>query len=329
MPSRTTTATATAAVDDGKLRRAVGQRVITPFGGTSPDATILRLARQGKIGGIILFGPNIVSVRQVRAAVDRLQRAARAGGNPPLLITVDQEGGLVKRFGSLPPTVSPREQNTVSKAARQGRSSAVALQQAGVNVNLAPVADVTNDPDSFLYSRSYPRPEQVCAFAQASRKAGVIPVLKHFPGLGGAPANTDDAGVTLHASRSTLVKRAAAYRRCGTTGLVMVNSARYSALGDGPALLRPETYALLKRTLGLPNVLTISDSLQAQALVPYRNLYVRAVRAGLDLLLSTGSEATAEGIYTAVYRAARSGALDAGEVIAGAERIRRLKAGLT
>jgi beta-glucosidase-like glycosyl hydrolase len=120
--------------------------------------------------------------------------------------------------------------------------------------------------------------------------------------------------------------RAVAYRRCGETGLVMVNSARYTALGDGPALLRPQTYRLL-RSLGV-SAPTISDSLQARALTPYRHVPIRAVRAGLDLLLSTGGQQTANDIYLGLLGAVRRGELDAAAIAAGAERIRALKARL-
>jgi beta-N-acetylhexosaminidase len=304
------------------LDRMIGQRIVTAYDGVSPDAGILRLARQGRIGGVILFGRNIVTLAQVKRDLGRLQAAARAGGNPPLLVSVDQEGGTVKRFASLPPTSSPRAM-TRAQASSQGAATAKALKSVGVNVNLAPVADVTHDPGSFLYSRAFASPAATCNFAKATRSNGVIPTLKHFPGLGGAAANTDDASVTLPASLTTLKRRATAYRRCGNQGLVMVNSARYRALGSVPALLHKQTYALL-RSLHV-SAPTISDSLQAQALAGIAHAPIRAVQAGLDLLLSTGSERTAEQIYLGLAGASRDGTLSARQITAGAERIAKLK----
>jgi beta-glucosidase-like glycosyl hydrolase len=128
--------------------------------------------------------------------------------------------------------------------------------------------------------------------------------------------------VPLRTPRATLLRRAAAYRACADGGLVMVNSARYAALGPGPALLRRETYRLL-RDLDV-TAPTITDSLQAQALAGLRHVPLRAVQAGVDLLLTTGSQATAADIYLGLAGASRRGELGAARVMAGAERIARL-----
>jgi beta-N-acetylhexosaminidase len=80
----------------------LGQRIMVGFSGTAAPAALLARIRGGQVGAVILFGGNIVSDRQVRALTSSLQGAARAGGNPPLLIATDQEGGQIKRFPSGP-----------------------------------------------------------------------------------------------------------------------------------------------------------------------------------------------------------------------------------
>jgi beta-N-acetylhexosaminidase len=296
----------------------VGQRIVTAIDGVSPNAGLLRLARRGRIGGVILFARNIRSVAQVRRDMRRLQAAAKGGGNPPLLVTVDQEGGTVKRFRNLPPSTSPRRMTNPGK---EGAATAKALKRAGVNVDLAPVADVTSNPASFLYDRSHKSATATCAFARGLAAGGVRPTLKHFPGLGGAPANTDDASVTLRASRKTLAARAKAYRSCGSRGLVMLSNARYAAFGNVPALIAPAVYRFLRTFTKAP---TITDSLQAAALTGTAHVPIRAVQAGVDLLLNTGSQRTAEEIYLGLR-----GALSAREMTASAERIANLKRQLT
>jgi beta-N-acetylhexosaminidase len=77
------------------------------FPGTTAPATLLTRIRAGQVGAVILFGANIASDRQVRVLTKALQSAAHAGGNPPLLIATDQEGGHVKRFPNGPPFLSP------------------------------------------------------------------------------------------------------------------------------------------------------------------------------------------------------------------------------
>lgn len=281
----------------------MGQRIITAIDGVSPNAALLRAARRGRIGGVILFARNIRSVAQVRRDMRRLQAAA--GGT--LLITIDQEGGAVKRFQSLPPTTSPRRM-TVSRARREGEATAKGLRRAGVNIDLAPVADVTNNRRSFLYDRSHRSAAATCAFAGGLKRGDVLPTLKHFPGLSGE-VNTDDARVTL--AKPT---PGAAYRQCGNAGLVMLSNARYRTLGrQRPALLERDAYALLRK-LGV-TAPTITDSIQAAALRGVAHVPLKAVRAGVDYILSTGSQRTAEEIWLGLR-----GALSAREILAGAER---------
>ena len=77
------------------------------FAGLAPPQALLDQVRSGTVGGVILFGANIRSVAQTRSLTSQLEAAARAGGNPPLLIATDQEGGIVRRFSNGPPTLAP------------------------------------------------------------------------------------------------------------------------------------------------------------------------------------------------------------------------------
>ncbi len=287
------------------LDRAVGERIITAYDGVSPNAALIRMARRGRIGGVILFARNIRSVAQVRRDMRRLQAAAPQ----ELLITVDQEGGAVKRFKTLPPSTSPRR---MRRPGAEGAATGKALRGAGVNVDLAPVADVTSNPRSFLYERSHTSATATCAFARGLAANGVKPTLKHFPGLGGAPANTDDAPVTLQASKATLQRRAAAYRACGNAGLVMLSNARYAAFGNVPALIAPAVYRFLRSFTSAP---TITDSIQAAALKGTAHVPLKSVRAGVDYVLNTGSQRTAEEIWLGLR-----GGLTAKQITAGAGR---------
>src|SRR5262249_30218763 len=92
--------------------------------GKSAPPSLLRAVRAGRVGSVILFRANLASRRQTLALTGSLQRAAREGGNPKLLIAVDQEGGEVKRIPSGPPTRSPPQMaatNNVGVAAGHGR----------------------------------------------------------------------------------------------------------------------------------------------------------------------------------------------------------------
>jgi beta-N-acetylhexosaminidase len=299
------------------LEQVVGQKIVTAFSGTAPSDALLRRLRTGRLGGVVLFSANVTSPAQLRSLTRRIRTAAAQGGNPPPLIAVDQEGGLVKRLPWAPPATAPAG---MSNPRAEGAATGRALRSVGITVNLAPVADVEPRPN-FLGSRAFGATEsevarEACAFAAGLTRAGINPTLKHFPGLGDADGNTDLVRVTIRAPL-----RLKPYRRCAGNGtLVMLSSATYPRIGPSPAVFEPGAYALLPE-----GTVTISDDLTARAMAGRGDIAVRAARAGLDLLLYGGSEETSAGAYRRLLRAVRQGRLGEDRVRASAERIIALK----
>ena len=104
-----------------------------------------RASGGGELGGVIIFSNSFTSLAGLRALIASLQAAAKAGGNPPLLIATDQEGGIVKRLPDGPPTLSARDDGRAGQAtAARGRARRRAryLRRLGIDVDLAPVLDV-------------------------------------------------------------------------------------------------------------------------------------------------------------------------------------------
>src|SRR5262245_20387667 len=185
----------------------LGQRMMVSFPGTTPSASLLSRITAGQVGGVILFGSNIRNASQLLSLTRKLQAAARAGGRPRLLIATDQEGGLVRRLPWAPPKASAQQLGTTSATHIRsvGHATGVALRQAGINLALAPVADVPRRPDNFLLAQHrafstsrFAVSSDAAAFAQGLEGGGVLPAYKHFPGLGRAGAtSTDDAVVRI------------------------------------------------------------------------------------------------------------------------------------
>lgn len=283
------------------LARMLGQMIVTRFAGTRPPATLLARIRAGQVGGVILFSENLAGGPSgTQALTAELQNAAAAGGNPPLLIMTDQEGGTVRRLYWAPPSMSAAAMGSSGTARSQGQAAGTALKAVGINLDLAPVADVLRLSGSFLGSRTFGASatvvaERACAFATGLSYAGVGFALKHFPGLGRAPASTDLQPVTVSASAAALRGDYRAYRGCGSqpNAIVMISSAAYPSLTGTslPAVMSPEIYSheLPIATGGQP--LTISDDLQTQAVLAQTHPARRAIEAGLDLLMYAQSEA--------------------------------------
>lgn len=298
--------------------RQLGQLIVARFSGPAPTASLLARIRAGQVGGVILFADNVAAgSKATRRLTGTLQRAASAGGNPPLLIMTDQEGGAVNRVQGAP-RLAPRAMGTTATAHAQGQAAGRLLRSVGINVDLAPVADVERLPGSFLGPRSFGSEPQVvaalaCAFARGLASAGVGYTLKHFPGLGWAPRSTDIGATVVSQSAGALQQDYGAYARCGADprALVMVDSAVYPGLsGSAPAVMSPEIYRREIPSAVGRGVVTVTDDLQARALAGQATPALRAVNAGVDLLLYAQTEASSTGAYERLLRAVETGKID-------------------
>jgi beta-N-acetylhexosaminidase len=272
----------TAAVDLLSLREQVGETLVSSFDGTELPADLRRRLRAGETAGVILFGKNIAGAAALRSLTRELRGA---------LVMVDQEGGDVRTLAfAAPLSGQPQQADPGGEAARAARN----LMAAGVNVNLAPVADVAA-PGSALAGRTFPGgqrevAERVRAAVAAYRRGGVAATAKHFPGLGRAAQNTDDAPVTIEGTPELEPFRAAIEAR---VPLVMASHALYPAID--PKQIASQSQAvlegLLRRKLGFRGVI-VTDSIEAQAVLSRSAVgeaAVRSLAAGADLVLMTAS----------------------------------------
>jgi beta-N-acetylhexosaminidase len=222
---------------------------------------------------------------------------------PRALAFVDQEGGDVRAFRSLPPTRPASAYETAARARAAGRATGRALWRRGVHVDLAPVVDLASGP---VGSRHFRRPELALAFARGLESTRTASCPKHFPGLGSAPVSTDYAP---RVRGRVLARELAAFRRGIRAGVrcVMLSHAFYERFGGRRALTAPGAYRLLRR-MGFDGV-AITDSLSI-----VRGRWPvwwarRAALAGADMLLFTSPDDARRAIR-ALVPLARRGALD-------------------
>jgi beta-N-acetylhexosaminidase len=314
----------------------VGQLIIATYPGAHPPVSLLAAITAGHVGSVILLGDNTAdSVSVTAAAAASLQRAARAGHDPGLLIMTDQEGGEVARLPP-PPARAAAQMANPRVAEAQGAATARMLRRAGVNVDLAPVADVSRT-DGFMTQEhrtfgSSPSgvADAACAFATGLAKGGVAYTLKHFPGLGDALDNTDDQPVSITESAAEIHADDAAYQRCGDgpLTLVMISSASYqNVTGRTPAVLSPVTYRQLLPANAIQAV-TISDSFQSGAIRAWSTPALRAIRAGLDMVLYPDDEAGALSTYANLLHDVEDHALSIPRIEAADTAVLALKASL-
>jgi beta-N-acetylhexosaminidase len=294
--------------------RQAGQLVVMRFNGAGPPAYVPRALRAGRAAGVILFKDNIAS----RAALPKLVRSLQHAAGGSALVSTDQEGGAIRNLPWAGPVAGQAATATPERATADARGAARDLRAAGVNVNLAPVADVAEGPGSVMRGRAFPGDaEQVAALTRAAvrgyRGTHVAATVKHFPGLGAATENTDDAPVSLTRTPEQLLGTdLPPFRAAITAGvpLVMASHAIYPSL-DASAIASQSRYVLqrlLRERLGFGGVI-VTDSLEARAVTERAGpaeAAVRSVRAGADLVLTTGAGSHLRVLRAIVAEAKRS-----------------------
>ena len=315
------------------LEQQVGQLVVMSFRGTKAPEYVLDALRAKRSAGVILFGANVVSPDQVRALTLSLRRA---GGRP--LVAVDQEGGRVRRVPWVGPVLAEPQQ-VASSTVRSGAAAAAReLRALGITVNLAPVADVPSVRSAAIAARAFSHDPAVAsasvrAAVRGWRAGGVAATAKHFPGIGAAVENTDDAVVRILRSRVELERvDLAPFRAAVTAGvpLVMVGHARYPALDRFRIASQSEPIieGLLRGELGFDGVV-VTDSLEARASLSTGSLAQvaeRSVRAGADLLLLTG-RGSYQPVYDHLLAVARTDPAFGNRIRESAARVLVLKSG--
>ena len=184
------------AVERDSIKRKAGRLLFIGFPGTRLDQSTRRLFSEVQPGGVVLFGRNIESAEQVALLTAQIRDAV----DHPVLVGIDQEGGLVDRFRTIcepaPSAKAVRNAGQTDLAKKFGALTARTLRLLGFNINFAPVLDLTGDnQDNGLRGRTFG-----ASAANVSRLAGayldglqegqIVGCGKHFPGLGGSTVDS-------------------------------------------------------------------------------------------------------------------------------------------
>jgi len=294
------------------------------------------VAADHHVGGIMIGSWTDLSMLQDGS----LREIAGSAGALPLAVSTDEEGGRVQRLasiiGSQPPprtlaaTSSPEQVYTI--ALERGR----AMKELGITVDFAPVVDVTDAPDdTVIGDRSFgSSPETVTAFAGAYarglRDAGVLPVLKHFPGHGHGSGDSHTGGVSTPPIAQLQADDLIPYRTLTTEKpvAVMLGHLQVPGLtGTDPASLSKPAYDLLRSgEYGGPPFtgLVYTDDLSSMAAINERysvpDAVLRSLQAGADVALwITTDEVPA--VLDSLEQAVNSGQLSMERVNQSAMRV--------
>ena len=301
-----------------------------------PNQRFLARVRNGKMGGVVLLGNGWLTRGTAATVTSELQEAACTRGEP-LLIAVDQEGGIVRRLAWAPPTEAPADMASSTVAYDQAAGAATSLRSVGIDVDFAPVVDTPSSASSFLGSRAFSHSrsrnaQMARTFVGGLQANGIAATAKHFPGLGLASGNTDHGRIVIRAAAWKIRQGLLPFHSAIGAGvkLVMLSTAIYPKLdaSDKPAAFSSTIVnGLLRKQLGFKGV-TVTDSLTAPAAERIPHTATRAMLAGSDLLIFGAESASERGYATLIADEAGSPRLPA-RLTQAAARIRELKAWLT
>ena len=308
----------------------VGQLFLARY----PDQNAAETAARLHLGGYILFGRDFsgLTAEEVQAKTAAVQAASTL----PMLLAVDEEGGTVCRVSSNTALraagrfASPQElyaAGGLEAIAADTTEKCSLLSSLGLNVNMAPVCDVSQDANDFIYKRSFGRSaaetaEYVRTVVETMQGTGVGCVLKHFPGYGN---NTDThTGIAYdHRSYDTFTSSDFLPFSAGIAagaGAVLVSHNIVDCMDpDRPASLSAEVHRILREELGFTGV-AITDDLAMDAIGDYcgsEAAAVQAVLAGNDLLCCTDFETQ----LPAVLAAVQDGTISQGRLDEAAGRV--------
>lgn len=295
----------------------IGQILMAGIPATGSSAQDRANISENSLGNVFLRGRSSAGVSGTKTVVDRVKKTISSGQNIEIApwVSTDQEGGLVQvlkgnGFSSIPSGKTQGSWNP-QRLEQDAAQWAQELAKAGINVNLAPVADIvpsagfapSNAPIGY-FGREYGfTPQEVSdstrAFSRGMLEAGVAPVVKHFPGLGRVTKNTDVAKNVTDTKTTRNDPYLEPFKDAIVDGneWIMISNAYYSKID--PKNIAPFSSTImrgmLRDDLGFTGLIITDDVCDATQLSPW-SLATRATKffeAGGTVLLCVESSKTA------------------------------------
>ncbi|MGI8314134.1 glycoside hydrolase family 3 N-terminal domain-containing protein [Halobacillus mangrovi] len=341
------------AIEGMTLEEKVGQMLMPDFrkwNGENVTEMLPEIEEQIQkyhLGGVILFRENVVTTEQTAKLVSAYKETSEKYG---LLMTIDQEGGIVTRLQSgtdMPGNMALGATRSEEISNEVGHAIGEELSSLGINMNLAPVLDVNNNPDNPVIGvRSFGEDPQLVAdlgvaYTKGLQETGVAATAKHFPGHGdtavdshlGLPEVPHDKErlkeVELYPFQKAMEAGIDAVMTAHVT-FPKIDDTKVISKKDGTKISLPATLShkvltgLMREEMGHEGVI-ITDAMNMNAIAEHFGAVdaaVRAVKAGTDIvLMPVGLEEVAGGLLDAV----QSGEISEKRIEASVDRILTLK----
>ncbi|NMO96851.1 beta-N-acetylhexosaminidase [Paenibacillus lemnae] len=330
--------------DHASLEQKVGQLFMCGFDALTVNEHAEALVREYHIGGIVYFRRNVRDLEQVAALSSSLQSLAGSAGQPPLLISIDQEGGMVARIDQqgmsrIPGNMALGAAGSPEYCYQAAKISGEELRSLGINLNLAPCLDVNNNPfNPVIGVRSFGEdPAAVAELGTAAirgyQQAGVSAAAKHFPGHGDTSVDSHLGLASVPHGRERLEGiELVPFKEAIREGVdaIMTAHVGFPAIepdGTPATLSRAVLSGLLREELGFEGLI-LTDCLEMHAIAKEYGVAegaVRAVLAGADCILISHTRDEQIAAIEAVVQAVRSGRITEARIEESLKRILELK----
>lgn len=267
-----------------------------------PDVNGVSLQQQYQFGGYVFFERDFKNktVEEIQVMINEVQNVSKI----PILTAIDEEGGKVTRLSSNPNVVTTPFKSSQELYANGGfeaikedvLNKSKVLKNLGLNLNLAPVLDISVNPNNYIYPRSFGQnanmtSEYAETVVKSSKNTGVSYTLKHFPGYG---SNLDThQGISLDnkSYESILNEDILPFKRGINAGAeaVMTSHNIHASIDQFPASLSPKVHDILRSDLNFTGVI-ITDDLSMKALDIFENKTAQALLAGNDLIITSDAD---------------------------------------
>ena len=294
------------------------------------DAQNMDSIMEKQPGGIVMFGVDFkdLSKDEVKKKIKGYKKQSKR----PLVIAVDEEGGTVVRVSSNPALSderfkSPQEyyrEGGIELVLEKERKKCNMLKELGINMNLAPVADVSTDAEDFIYNRSLGENAEetaryVAAVVEEMDENDIASCLKHFPGYG---SNADThTGIAIDERGRRVFEQSDFLPFMkgidADADAVLVSHNIVTCMdAENPASISPAVHDVLRNKLDFDGII-MTDDMSMQAVAEYGEPYIKAVNAGNDMIIVTDFEAA----YNEVLNGVKEGKISEQTINAAFERI--------
>jgi beta-N-acetylhexosaminidase len=329
-------------IDTMSLEEKIGQMMMVGLDGYSINKESLRMIKEYHIGGFVILGKNIKDSETLLNLVNALKAKNKEKNSVPLLLSIDEEGGIVSRlphpFVNLPSNNRVGSKNDEELARKLGVLQAKKLNYFGLNMNFAPVLDINSNLNNpVIGSRSYGNnPDLVSRMGIQTIKGieseGIIPVVKHFPGHGDTSVDSHTSLPIVHHDIDRLTEFELIPFEEAVKHNVNVIMTAHILLpkidNESPATLSKAIITdILRERLGFDGVV-ITDDLTMGAISKNYQLgeaVVKAILAGNDMVLIAHGEENRKQAVASLLSAVRSGKIPEKRIDESVYRILCLK----